>query len=481
MDYWKLSIAALHALLCKREISARALTEYFLDRINRLDAQYSAYITVCRDEALAAADRADEMIKTGKATALTGIPLAVKDNISTKDIKTTCASKMLKDYVPPYDATVIALLKDQGAVILGKANMDEFAMGGASQTSCFGGVKNPWDTTRVPGGSSGGSAAAVAAGLCAAALGSDTGGSIRQPSSFCGITGIKPTYGSVSRYGLIAFASSLDQIGVLAKSAQDCEAVLAAIALPDKNDGTMLPEPLKLSSMPKLLSDMTIGVPAEFMGEGIAEDVKEAVKKGIAVFETMGAAVKPVSLPSLRFAVPAYYLISSAEASSNLARYDGIKFGYRSDMGDTYDELIRNTRQEGFGTEVKRRILLGNYALCSGFYDDYYRKAGRIRDQLKAEYAAIFETCDFIITPTAPTAAYPIGAQEDDPVRMYLADICTVTVNIAGLPAVNTTCGYTKAGLPVGMSLVGRPASDGLLLCSAKAFESQFQRREALA
>ena len=481
MEYWKRSISELHALLAEGTLSARALTEYFLERIGRLDTQYGAYITVCTEEALAAADRADGMLKAGKGTLLTGIPLAVKDNISTEGIRTTCASKMLADYVPPYDATVIRLLKEQGAVLLGKTNMDEFAMGGASQTSYFGGVKNPWDPTRVPGGSSGGSAAAVAAGLCVAALGSDTGGSIRQPSAFCGVTGIKPTYGAVSRYGLIAFASSLDQIGVLAKSAADCETVLAAIALPDENDGSMLPQALQLPGEARPLSGMTVGVPAEFMGEGTAQEVKDAVEDGLSVFTRMGARVRPVSLPGLRFAVSAYYLISSAEASSNLARYDGVKFGYRSRKGDTYDELIKNTRSEGFGTEVKRRILLGNYALCSGFYDAYYGRASRIRDQLKAEYAGLFTHCDLLITPTAPTAAYTIGAQEDDPVRMYLADVCTVTANLAGLPALNTTCGYTAQGLPVGMSLVGRPGDDGLLLNCAKAFEAVFPRREALA
>ncbi len=475
------SVAALSAGLQSRAFSAPELTQAYLDRIAALNDRLNAYITVCADEAMRQAEAAQRRIDAGQADALTGIPLGIKDNICTSGVRTTCASRMLETFVPPYDATVIARLKAQDAVLLGKLNMDEFAMGGSSQTSYFGGVKNPYDTSRVPGGSSGGSAAAVAAGLCAASLGSDTGGSIRQPAAFCGVTGLKPTYGAVSRYGLVAFASSLDQIGPIARTARDCALLLSAVAGRDENDGTSraLPDVDYLARVGMSLRDVTIGLPQEFFEDYVSEEVRAAVQAAAEHFRSLGATLKTVSLPSLRYAVASYYLISSAEAASNLSRYDGIKYGYRAQTGETYEELIKNTRREGFGSEVKRRIVLGNYALSSGYYDAYYNRAVQIRGRIREEYAALLRECDCILTPTAPTVSYPIGQQENDPVRMYSADICSVTANIAGLPALSTPCGYNAQGLPIGMCLTGRAFDEATLIALADAFESDFSRREA--
>lgn len=475
-----MSIAKLREQLDKKEIGARELTQSYLDKIKNTDKELNSYITVCEEKSLNEADKAQEMIDGGNSGALTGIPLSIKDNICTIGTRTTCASKMLEDFVPIYNATAMEKLNNAGAVILGKTNMDEFAMGGSSQTSYFGGVHNPYDTSRVTGGSSGGAAASVAGGLCVGALGSDTGGSVRQPASFCGVTGLKPTYGRVSRYGLIAFASSLDQIGTLAKSAEDCGLILSAISGYDCNDRTSAKvEDVNVNAKIGMsLKGIKIGIPAEFFAEGVREDVKNTVMAAAKAYESMGAELVSVSLPSLEYAVSAYYLISSAEAASNLSRYDGVKYGYRSQVGENFNELIKNTRREAFGDEVKRRILLGNYALSSGYYDAYYKGASKIRTQIKKEYNDIFEKCDCILTPTAPTTAYKIGQQENDPVKMYTADICTVTVNIAGLPAISTTCGYDSDGMPIGMSIVGKMFDEATIIAVCDAFEKSFVRKE---
>lgn len=481
MDFMHTSLQALRDGLDRRDFSALELTQAYLERIQQYDSAINSYITVCEEHALAAAKAADARIADGSADALTGIPLQIKDNICTKGIATTCASKMLCDFIPPYDATVTDRLNRAGAVLLGKGNMDEFAMGSTCQTSYFGGAKNPYDTTCVPGGSSGGAAAAVAAGLCAAAIGSDTGGSIRQPASFCGVTGLKPTYGTVSRYGLVAFASSLDQIGPVARSAADCGTLLQAIAGADANDATLKPisDANYTAKLGTSMKGIVIGLPKEFFGDGISDEVKAIVCSAAKEYERMGCTLREVSLPSLKYAVAAYYLISSAEAASNLSRYDGIKFGYRSKKGDSYEELIKNTRSDGFGEEVKRRIMLGNYALSSGYYDAYYKKAVQLRGRLRDEYAAILSDCDLILTPTAPTTAYKLGQRVQSPVELYVGDICTVTVNITGLPAISTTCGYTAAGMPVGMSLIGRAFDEATIIGVADAFEKGFVRTEA--
>lgn len=467
-------------MLDSKEISAVELTEQYLDRIEKSDKEINSYITVCKENALADAKKAQEVIDSGNSGAFTGLPISVKDNICTLGVKTTCASHMLDDFIPPYNATVMEKLKKDNIVILGKTNMDEFAMGGSSQTSYFGGVKNPYDLTRVTGGSSGGAAASVSADLCAAALGSDTGGSVRQPASFCGVTGLKPTYGTVSRWGLIAFASSLDQIGVIAKSAEDTGYMLEGIYGYDENDATSSKksEGNYNSLIGSDVNKLKIGVPKEFFGDGLNDEVKKAVLNAVEYYKKLGCEIVDVSLPSLEYAVSAYYLISSAEAASNLSRFDGIKYGLRSGLGEDFNDLIKNSRREGFGQEVKRRIMLGNYALCSGYYDAYYKNATRIRTQIRNEYADIFSKCDVMLTPTAPTTAYKIGEQENDPVKMYLADIYTVTVNIAGLPAISTTCGYDSKGLPIGMSLIGKAFDEKTIIAVCDRFEKDFERKE---
>ena len=476
-----MALKELRDMLDKKEISAVELTQKYLDEIEKKDKEINSYIPICRENALNDAKKAQEAIDSGNSDAFTGLPISVKDNICTLGVKTTCASRMLEDFIPPYDATVMEKLKKSNIVMLGKTNMDEFAMGGSSQTSYFGGVKNPYDTSRVTGGSSGGAAASVAAGLCAAALGSDTGGSVRQPASFCGVTGLKPTYGAVSRWGLIAFASSLDQIGVVANSAEDTGYLLNGIYGYDANDATSSKksEGNYTSLVGSDVSNFKIGVPKEFFGDGLNDEVKTAVLNAVEYYKKLGCEIVDVSLPSLEYAVSAYYLISSAEAASNLSRFDGIKYGLRSGLGEDFNELISNSRREGFGNEVKRRIMLGNYALCSGYYDAYYKNATRIRTQLKAEYAEIFSKCDLILTPTAPTTAYKIGEQENDPVKMYLADIYTVTVNIAALPAISTTCGYDSNGMPIGMSLIGKAFDEKTIIAMCDRFEKDFERKEA--
>lgn len=478
MELKNLKIAELREALDSKKISAREVTEYYLDRIKKYDSELECYITVTEEKALKQADAAQKRIDEGKSSALTGIPIAVKDNICTEGVLTTCSSKILEEFVPPYNATVMEKLESENIVMLGKVSLDEFAMGGSTQTSAFKKTKNPYDKARVPGGSSGGSASAVGADLCAAALGSDTGGSIRQPSSFCGVTGLKPTYSRVSRYGLVAFASSLDQIGPVARDSRDCAVILNSICGFDIHDGTSSRKdvPDFTAKIGKDIKGLKIAIPKEFYAEGIDGEVKASVLSAAEKYKEMGAELVECSMPSLKFAIPAYYLISSAEACSNLSRYDGIKYGHRSKFGESYEELIKNSRSEGFGDEVKRRILLGNYALSSGYYDAYYGKAMALKQLIRKEYNDIFEKCDVVLTPTAPTTAYRADENVSDPVKMYQADICTVTVNIAGLPAISTPCGYDASGLPIGMSIIGKPFDEQTVIQAASAYETGFER-----
>lgn len=478
MELKKQTLGSLREMLDTKQISAVELCKEYTDSIKAKNPDVLGYITVTDDEALKNAEKAQEIIDRGEAKALTGIPLAVKDNICTDGIRTTCASKMLENFVPPYDANVIEKLKAENYVLLGKTSMDEFAMGGSTQTSAFAKTRNPFDLTRVPGGSSGGSAAVVSAGIAPAALGSDTGGSIRQPASFCGVTGLKPTYGRVSRYGLVAFASSLDQIGPIANNAVDCGTILNVICGKDSRDATSANKPAEdfNAKVGKDIKGMKIALPKEFFADSTDDEVKSAVLAAAKKYEEMGATLVDCSMKSLKYAVSAYYLVASAEAASNLSRFDGIKYGLRGE-GRTFDEMIRDSRTRGFGDEVKRRILLGNYALSSGYYDAYYLKALALKQQIIKEYNEIFENADVILTPTAPTVAYKIGEQETDPVKMYLADICTVTVNIASLPAISVPCGYNADGMPIGMSLVGRKWDEATLIQTADAFEKTFDRR----
>ena len=479
MELYEQTAAKLSEMLQNKECSAVELCQSVQGRIAAVEDKVGAYVTQCED-ALAQAEAVDQARAAGETLhPLAGIPIGIKDNISTKGLRTTCASKMLADYVPPFDATVMQPIRASKMVITGKLNMDEFAMGGSTQTSAFAKTKNPFGKDCVPGGSSGGSAACVSASLATAALGSDTGGSIRQPSAFCGVTGLKPTYGRVSRYGLIAFASSLDQIGPIAKSPYDCALLLNAIAGYDPHDGTVSKKPVEdyTAKIGKDIKGMKIALPEEFFGEGIDDSIRNAVMEAAKTYEKMGATLVSCNMPSLKYAVAAYYLIASAEASSNLSRYDGIKYGHRSKVGENFNELICNSRSEGFGSEVKRRILLGNYALSSGYYDAYYGKAMALRQKISAEYAAIFEKCDVMLTPTTPTVAYHIHENISDPVKMYQADICTVTANIAALPSLSTPCGYDEAGMPIGMSLTGRQFDEATILQVADAFSQQFTLR----
>ncbi len=463
----KMSIKEMREALDSKKISAVELAESYFDKINADDDKIGAFLTVTKDKALEEAKAAQQIIDSGKAGALCGIPIAIKDNISTEGVETTCASKMLKGYIPPYDATVIEHLKDAGAVMLGKTNMDEFAMGSSTQNSYYKKTSNPHDITKIPGGSSGGSAAAVAADMAPVSLGSDTGGSIRQPASFCGITGIKPTYGTVSRYGLVAFASSLDQIGVFGNSAEDCAEVLNVIAKKDSRDATSKESGIadfggKIGAD---IKGLRIAVPTEFFGKGLDTEVRESVMSAASFYEKNGAELVPVSLPSLEYAIPAYYLISSSEASSNLARYDGVKYGFSAD-GESYDAMLRRTRSEGFGEEVKRRILLGSYALSSGYFDAYYKKGLLIRQKIKEEFSAIFNSCDIMLTPTTTSTALS-KVEREDPVSMYLSDIYTVTINLAGLPGISLKCGEDSSGMPIGLQLISNHFKDDMIIGAA--------------
>jgi len=461
--------------LRKKEYSAVELTQAYIDAIAQREAEIHAYISTDAENALKKAAEADKRIGAGEGSALTGIPAGIKDNMCTKGIRTTCASKMLADYVPPYDAHVIERLKEAGYVLLGKLNMDEFAMGSTTENSAMGITKNPCDTTRVPGGSSGGSAAAVAACEAAYTLGSDTGGSIRQPAAFCGVVGMKPTYGRVSRYGLVAFASSLDQIGPLTRDVRDNALVLSAVAGHDKRDATSVEIDVDdyLAGIESGVAGMRIGLPEEFFGEGISADVKDAVLASADALAAMGAELVQVKMPSLDHALSAYYVISSAEASSNLARFDGVRYGYRAADFTDMDELYQKSRSEGFGSEVKRRIMLGTFALSSGYYDAYYKKALQVRSLVRADFDAAFKKCDCILSPVAPTVAYKIGEKTNDPLEMYLGDAYSVPVNIAGVPALSLPCGTGEGGMPVGMQLIGPAFSEAMLYRVGYAFENR--------
>ena len=466
------TIAALATQLDAGEVSSRELTEAALARIGAADASLNCFINVCAEAALAAADAADARRARGEAGPLTGVPFAHKDIFCTRGVTTTCGSRMLENFVPPYDATVVSRLRDAGLVTLGKTNMDEFAMGSSNETSYFGAVRNPWATDCTPGGSSGGSAAAVAAGLVPAATGTDTGGSIRQPAALTGITGLKPTYGRVSRFGMIAFASSLDQAGVLALSAEDAALVLQAMAGFDPHDSTSAdaPVPDYTASLDNALQGKRIGVPSEFFDAGLDPGCEQAVRAALAEFEKLGAQVVDVSLPNLGLSVPTYYIVAPAEASSNLSRFDGVRFGYRADGVDTLEELYKATRQEGFGAEVKRRIMTGTYVLSAGYYDAYYLKAQQTRQLIADDFRQAFESVDLIAGPTTPTPAFRLGEKTDDPVQMYLNDIYTIGVNLAGLPGISVPCGFADA-LPVGLQLIGPHFGESVVLNFAHQYQ----------
>jgi len=455
------------------EATPSQAVQAYLARIEALDPKLRGYVTVTRERALAQAEAAEKRIKAGQPRGLLdGVPLAVKDVICTKGTRTTCSSKILESFVPPYDATVIARLHAAGVVSLGKTNMDEFAMGSSTENSAFFRTRNPWDLDRVPGGSSGGSAAVVAAGLAAAALGTDTGGSIRQPAAFCGVVGVKPTYGRVSRYGLVAFASSLDQIGPLAKDVRDAALLLRTLAGHDPLDSTSaeVPVPDYEVALEHQMTDVRLGIPGEYFIEGMDPEVERAVRRAIELLTTLGARAAAISLPTTDYALAAYYLIAPAEASSNLARYDGVKYGYRAAGGKDLIEMYGQTRALGFGAEVKRRIMLGTYALSAGYYEAYYGKAQRVRTLVRRDFQQAFERVDLIVCPTTPNVAFKLGEKED-PLQMYLNDVFTIPANLAGLPALSLPCGFTLGGLPIGLQLIGKPFDEATLLRVAHAYE----------
>lgn len=469
----------------QREIDCAEAAAAYLEAIKAEDRTVNAYITVMEEAAMKQAESVQKRIDAGEALSpLAGVPVAVKDNICTKGTRTTAGSRMLENFIPPYDAAVIERLQEAGAVIIGKANLDEYAMGGSTETSYYGITRNPWDPNRVPGGSSGGSAAAVASKLAPYALGSDTGGSIRQPCAFCNLTGIKPTYGSVSRYGLMAYASSLDQIGTIGRDVRDCAAALSVIAGYDGKDSTsVMKTPFDLSrcfgteaegkaDSGKPLAGLRIGVPKNYFETGISSDVKSTVLEAAETFEKLGADLDEFEIPTVEYAVPAYYIIACAEASSNLSRYDGIKYGYRSEQAADLTEIFYRSRSEGFGREVKRRIMLGSFVLSSGYFDAYYKKALQVRGLIKTSFDQAFEKYDIILSPVSPTTAYPIGGQIEDPLAMYMADIYTVSVNLSGLPAVALPCGFGNDGMPVGMQLIGKVFSEEVLVRAADVYQN---------
>ena len=468
-----LTIHELQTLLKNRETSSRELTEAFLTRIAETDKHIGAFITTCEEAALKDADAADARLSAGQADALTGIPLALKDIFITEGVRTTCASKILGNFVPPYDGTAVSKLKAQGAVLLGKLNMDEFAMGSSNENSAFGPVKNPWNRDCVPGGSSGGSAACVAARQAVATLGTDTGGSIRQPASHCGVVGLKPTYGRVSRYGVIAYASSLDQVGPLTRDVKDCAIMLGATAGYDPADSTSinLPVPDYQASLKQGIKGLRIGLPKEYFIKGLDPDIQQAIDTAIATLRDLGAEPVEVSLPHTEYAVACYYLIATAEASSNLARYDGVRYGQRVDQGRGLIDMYNQSRAAGFGPEVKRRIMLGTYALSSGYYDAYYLKAQKVRTLIRQDFLDAFNQVDVIVTPVAPTPAFRIAEKTADPLQMYLSDIFTIPVNLAGTCGVSVPCGFSRDGLPIGMQLIGKPFGEETILKTAYAYE----------
>jgi aspartyl-tRNA(Asn)/glutamyl-tRNA(Gln) amidotransferase subunit A len=471
-DGCRLTITQAQHLLRSRELSAVELTRSCLDRIGAVDPRLNAFITICEEQALAQAHDADQRLAQAEPPALCGIPLAIKDIYATKGVRTTCASKILENFVPTCDATVIGRLRAEGAVFLGKANLDEFAMGSSTENSAFGPTRNPYDLERVAGGSSGGSAAAVAADECLGSLGTDTGGSIREPAAFCGVVGIKPTYSRVSRFGVIAYASSLDQVGPFAKSVRDAAILLRSLAGADTADSTCSTRPVPdyERALSGEVKGLRIGVPKEFFVEGMQREVDEAVRAALRCYEAMGAAIIEVSLPHTEYAIAAYYLIATAEASANLERYDGIRYGLRVDS-DNLLELYRRSRARGFGAEVKRRIMLGTFALSTGYYDAYYLKAQKVRTLIKRDFEQAFERCDLIVTPTAPTTAFRLGEKMSDPLQMYLSDIFTISVNLAGLPGMALPCGYDRRGMPIGLQLIGPAFGEEVVLRAGDAFE----------
>ncbi len=476
-EYNWLTIHEARELLARREISSVELTRACLERIEAVEDSVRSFITQTPELAMAQAEAADRMLAGGGAFPLTGIPLQVKDVMCTEGVRTTCASRMLADYVPVYNATAVERLRRQGAVMLGKGNMDEFAMGSSCENSAFHPTHNPWDADRVPGGSSGGAAASVAAGEAIYALGSDTGGSVRQPAALCGVAGLKPSYGLVSRYGLVAYASSLDQIGPIGRSVADCALALSVIAGHDPRDATSLPFPVAdfTADLGRGLEGLRLGVPREYFAEGLEDGVRRAVEQALKTLEDLGAWVREVSLPSTKYALACYYIIAPSECSANLARYDGVKYGYSAQDAADMRGAMEQTRRRGFGPEVTRRIMLGTFALSAGYYDAYYLKAQQARTLIRQDFAEVFKTVDALVTPTSPVAAFPIGEKADDPVQMYLTDVCTLPVNIAGLPGLSVPCGFvsgdSRPPLPVGMQLIGPRLSEPTLLRIGHAYE----------
>ena len=475
MEIYELTVHELLEKLDKKEITKEEMLASYQNRINEKEKDVQAFVTITEQEA-----KEDLKQKANSPSKLAGIPIGIKDNICTKGVKTTCASKMLENFVAPYDATVMEKINEAGMVSLGKLNMDEFAMGGSTEHSYFKKTKNPWNLNKVPGGSSGGSAAAVAAGMVPWALGSDTGGSIRQPASFCGIVGLKPTYGLVSRFGLVAFASSLDQIGTLTKDVKDSALLLNVIAGHDEKDSTSADREKEdyTKALKNDVKGLKIGVPKEYFGDGINTEVKEAIEKVIEKYRQLGATVEECSLDVADYALATYYIIACAEASSNLGRFDGIRYGYRTKNYENLKDIYRNSRSEGFGAEVKRRIILGTYVLSSGYYDAYYKKAQQVRTLVKNEYAKNFAKYDVILTPTASNVAFDIGSKINDPLEMYLADLCTVPVNIAGLPGISVPCGLNSEGMPIGFQLIGKPFAESTILNAAYTYEQNTDFRK---
>jgi aspartyl-tRNA(Asn)/glutamyl-tRNA(Gln) amidotransferase subunit A len=474
MDLKSLTIDAARSAVQQREITAMALAEAHYARIKQEDGQIGAFLTLSKERALEQADRMDRLVADGKTLPpLGGVPVGIKDVMSTRGVRSTAGSKILENYIPPYDCTAVARLEAAGAVVLGKMNCDEFAMGSSNENSAYGPVRNPRDLSRVPGGSSGGSAAAVAADMAVATLGSDTGGSIRQPASFCGVVGLMPTYGRVSRYGLIAFASSLDHIGPLTKTVKDAATVLRTIAGRDPMDSSSadVPVPDYVAELDKPVRGMKLGVAKEYFGEGLDDKVRQAVEAAIDKLKGLGCEIVPVSLPHTPYAIPTYYLIATAEASSNLARYDGVRYSHRARGVKTLSEMYWRSRDEGFGAEVKRRIMLGTYALSAGYYDAYYLKAQKVRTLLTRDFDEAFRKVDAIVTPTSPTAAFRLGEKSNDPLAMYLADIYTVTADLAGIPGISVPCGETKEKLPIGLQILGKHFDEASILRVAHAYE----------
>lgn len=481
VDITRLTVHELCDKLQNKEITIEEITKNYVERIKEIEPKVESFVTICEEQAVEKAKEIQEKVEKGEMTSkFAGIPIGIKDNMCTKGIKTTCSSKMLENFIAPYNATVVEKLETEGMIDLGKLNMDEFAMGASTEYSYFKKTKNPWNLKTVPGGSSGGSAAAVAADLVPWALGSDTGGSIRQPASFCGVVGLKPTYGLVSRYGLVAFASSLDQIGPITKDVEDAAMLLNVIAGHDEKDTTSEQREKEdyTKALVKDVTKMKIGVPKEFFGEGLNAEVKAKLEETIQTYKDLGAEIEEFSLDIAHYALASYYIIACAEASSNLGRFDGIRYGYRTETYTSLKDIYKNSRSEGFGEEVKRRIILGTYVLSSGYYDAYYKKAQKVRTLVKNEFAKAFEKYDVILTPTSPTVAFEIGTRSNNPLEMYLADICTVSVNIAGLPGISIPCGVDSNNMPIGVQLIGNYFKESIVLQAAYTLEQTIHFRE---